>query len=117
MSSTTPQSVLSGCRKYVKSRIKFNTFNTFNNVGHIDKDIIGKKDSGKIAGDHRLLAAIRLTKKWEKRKLQNRIKKLLKSNPFKPKELAHSVLQLKRFGVVSDNENGEGCAFESVIEE
>lgn len=77
----------------------------------------GKKDSGKIAGDHRLLAAIRLTKKWEKRKLQSRIKKLLKSNPFKPKELAHSVLQLKRFGVVSDNENGEGCAFESVIEE
>ena len=32
MSNTTPQSVLSDCRKYVKSRIKFNTFNTFNNV-------------------------------------------------------------------------------------
>lgn len=37
MSSTTPQSVLSGCRKYVKSRIKFNTFNTFNNVMEIIK--------------------------------------------------------------------------------
>ena len=35
----------------------------------------GKKDSGKIAGDHRLIAAICLTKKWEKRKLQNRLKK------------------------------------------
>ena len=32
MSDTTPQSVSNGCRKYVKSRIKFNTFNTFNNV-------------------------------------------------------------------------------------
>lgn len=77
----------------------------------------GKKDSGKIAGDHRLIAAICLTKKWEKRKLQNRLKKILKLNPFKPKELAHSVLQLKRYGVVSDSEIGEGCAFESVIEE
>ena len=32
MSDTTPQSVSSGCRKYVKSKIKFNTFNTFSNV-------------------------------------------------------------------------------------
>lgn len=73
----------------------------------------GKKDSGKIAGDHRLIAAICLTKKWEKRKLQNRLKKILKLNPLKPKELARSVLQLKRYGVVSDSEIGEGCAFES----
>ena len=32
MSDTIPQSVLNGCRKYVKSRIIINTFNTFNNV-------------------------------------------------------------------------------------
>ena len=32
MSDTTPQPVSNGCRKYVKSKIKFNTFNTFNNV-------------------------------------------------------------------------------------
>lgn len=38
---------------------------------------------------------------------------MLKLNPLKPKELARSVLQLKRYGVVSDSENGEGCAFES----
>ena len=32
MSDTTPQSVSNGCRKYVKSRIDFNNFNTFINV-------------------------------------------------------------------------------------
>ena len=32
MSDTIPQSVSNGCRKYVKSRIIINTFNTFNNV-------------------------------------------------------------------------------------
>ena len=32
MSDTIPQSVSIGCRKYVKSRIIINTFNTFNNV-------------------------------------------------------------------------------------
>ena len=32
MSDTTPQPVSNGYRKYVKSKIKFNTFNTFNNV-------------------------------------------------------------------------------------
>ena len=32
MSDTIPQPVSNGCRKYVKSRIIINTFNTFNNV-------------------------------------------------------------------------------------
>lgn len=32
MSDTTPQSVSNGCRKYVKSRMDFNNFNTFINV-------------------------------------------------------------------------------------
>lgn len=27
----------------------------------------GKKDAGKLAGDHRLLKAMRLTKKWKSR--------------------------------------------------
>ena len=34
MSDTTPQPVSNGYRKYVKSKIKFNTFNTFNNVSY-----------------------------------------------------------------------------------
>lgn len=58
----------------------------------------GKKDSGKIAGDHRLLTAMRLTKKWESRKLRNDVNKILEKNPFKPKELCRSVLRLKRYG-------------------
>lgn len=45
MSSTTPQSVPSGCRKYVKSRIKFNTFNTFSNVGY-GVQVVNCKDLG-----------------------------------------------------------------------
>ena len=40
MSYTTPQSVSNGCRKYVKSRIKFNTLNTFNNVAFILSSVI-----------------------------------------------------------------------------
>ena len=40
MSDTTPQPVSTGCRKYVKSKIKFNTFNTFNNVGIIFSSVI-----------------------------------------------------------------------------
>ena len=35
MSDTIPQSVSNGCRKYVKSRIIINTFNTFNNVNQL----------------------------------------------------------------------------------
>ena len=35
MSCKVQQSVCSDCVTYVKSRIKFNTFNTFNNVGKI----------------------------------------------------------------------------------
>ena len=38
MSCKVQQSVCSDCVTYVKSRIKFNTFNTFNNV--IDKEYI-----------------------------------------------------------------------------
>ncbi len=37
MSDTIPQSVSNGCRKYVKSRIIINTFNTFNNVSKDQK--------------------------------------------------------------------------------
>ena len=40
MSDTTPQSVSNGCRKYVKSRIDFNNFNTFINVNKIRKYLI-----------------------------------------------------------------------------
>ena len=39
MSDTIPQSVSSGCRKYVKSRIIINTFNTFNNVPDVRERI------------------------------------------------------------------------------
>ena len=38
MSDTIPQSVSIGCRKYVKSRIIINTFNTFNNVANYAHD-------------------------------------------------------------------------------
>ena len=40
MSDTTPQSVSNGCRKYVKSKIDFNNFNTFINVNKIRKYLI-----------------------------------------------------------------------------
>ena len=55
----------------------------------------GKMDAGKLAGDHRLLKAMRLTKKWESRKMRN---KILKKNPFKPRDLRRSVLKLMRYG-------------------
>lgn len=55
----------------------------------------GKMDAGKLAGDHRLLKAMRLTQKWEIRKMRN---KILKKNPFKPRGLQRSVLRLKRYG-------------------
>ena len=45
MSDTIPQSVLNGCRKYVKSRIIINTFNTFNNVTEKDKKLIEEANS------------------------------------------------------------------------
>ena len=60
----------------------------------------GKKDAGKLAGDHRLLKAMRLTQKWEIRKMRNNI---LKKNPFNPKELSRSVLRLKRYKI-------DGCS-------
>lgn len=55
----------------------------------------GKTDAGKLAGDHRLLKAMRLTQKWKIRKMRNNI---LKKNPFKPRDLQRSVLRLKRYG-------------------
>ena len=58
----------------------------------------GKKDAGKLAGDHRLLKAMRLTKKWKSRKIRNEANKMLKKNTFKPMELQSSVLRLKRYG-------------------
>lgn len=57
----------------------------------------GKTDAGKLAGDHRLLKAMRLTQKWEIRKIRNDVNKILEKNPFKPKELSRSVLRLKRY--------------------
>lgn len=54
----------------------------------------GKKEAGKLAGDHRLLKAMRLTKKWEIRKMRNNI---LKKNPFKPRDLRRSALKLMRY--------------------
>lgn len=55
----------------------------------------GKTDVGKLAGDHRLLKAMRLTQKWEIRKMRNNI---LKKNPFKPRDLRRSALKLMRYG-------------------
>ena len=55
----------------------------------------GKTDAGKLAGDHRLLKAMRLTQKLEIRKMRN---KILKKNPFKPRDLRRSVLKLMRYG-------------------
>ena len=39
MSDTTPQPVSNGCRKYVKSRIDFNNFNTFITVTYTTMNI------------------------------------------------------------------------------
>lgn len=58
----------------------------------------GKKDAGKLAGDNRLLKAMRLTKKWKSRKIRNEANKMLKKNPFKQMELQSRVLRLKRYG-------------------
>ena len=58
----------------------------------------GKKDAGKLAGDHRLLKAMRLTKKWESRKIRNDVNKILEKNPFKPRDLQRSALILMRYG-------------------
>ena len=43
MSCKVQQSVCSDCVTYVKSRIKFNTFNTFNNVKQNENEIKGKE--------------------------------------------------------------------------
>lgn len=59
----------------------------------------GKTDAGKIAGDHRLLKAMRLTKKWKSRKMRNDVNKMLEKNPFNQKELSRSVVRLKRYDI------------------
>ena len=46
MSDTTPQPVSNGCRKYVKSRIDFNNFNTFINVTYTKMNITTKFSIG-----------------------------------------------------------------------
>lgn len=56
------------------------------------------KVGGKLAGDHRLLKAMRLTKKWESRKIRNDVNKILEKNPFKPRDLQRSALRLMRYG-------------------
>lgn len=58
----------------------------------------GKKDAGKLAGDHRLLKAMRLIKKWKSRKILNEANKILEKNPFKPRDLQRSALRLIRYG-------------------
>ena len=47
MSDTIPQSVSNGCRKYVKSRIIINTFNTFNNV-ELNAGLIRQKNTALV---------------------------------------------------------------------
>lgn len=47
MSDTIPQSVPNGCRKYVKSRIIINIFNTFNDVKRLN-DFIDKVGVDKV---------------------------------------------------------------------
>ena len=55
MSDTIPQSISNGCRKYVKSRIIINTFNTFNNVA-IQKNKYKAVSKGFAVFDNRLEA-------------------------------------------------------------
>lgn len=63
----------------------------------------GKKDAGKLAGDHRLLKAMRLTKKWKSRKIRNEANKMLKKNPLKPRDLQRSALRLKNVYIDAEN--------------
>lgn len=58
----------------------------------------GKMEAGKLAGDYRLLKAMRLTKKWKSRKIRNEANKMLEKNPFKPRDLQRSALRLMRYG-------------------
>lgn len=55
----------------------------------------GKMEAGKLTGDYRLLKAMRLTQKWEIRKMRNNI---LKKNPFKLRDLRRSALKIMRYG-------------------
>ena len=63
MSSKVQQSVCSDCVTYAKSRIKFNTFNTFNNV---EKDQI-IYDKRKAMGES--IRAMRTAQGWEQEQL------------------------------------------------
>lgn len=58
----------------------------------------GKKDAGKLAGDHRLLKAMRLTRSRKVARCEMMRNKILKKNPFKPRDLRRSVLKLMRYG-------------------
>lgn len=58
----------------------------------------GKKDAGKLAGDHRLLKAMRLTKKWKSRKIRKDVNKIQEKNPFKQRDLQRSAFILMRYG-------------------
>ena len=52
MSCKVQQSVCSDCVTYVKSRIKFNTFNTFNNVlDFIEENNLDLKEDGESDED------------------------------------------------------------------
>ena len=52
MSCKVQQSVCSDCVTYVKSRIKFNTFNTFNNVlDFIEENNLDFKEDGESDED------------------------------------------------------------------
>ena len=63
MSSKVQQSVCPDCVTYAKSRIKFNTFNTFNNV---EKDQI-IYDKRKAMGES--IRAMRTAQGWEQEQL------------------------------------------------
>ena len=56
MSSKVQQSVCSDCVTYAKSRIKFNTLNTFNNVRIKKKTLVGRiDDKGNLIAPLQLL--------------------------------------------------------------
>ena len=53
MSSKVQQSVCSDCVTYAKSRIKFNTLNTFNNVETMDEEVYEIKKDGMTRAERR----------------------------------------------------------------
>ena len=49
--------------------------------------------------DHRITKAINLKKRSDSRKVRNEAKKLLKTNPFKERDLKRGFKQLKRYSL------------------